>query len=185
MNSSYFWWFIETQHRAQKSSHFQSSDGYGVGDDEYSISFDGCRKLTWHKAKSTPIDLPEWHSGSICGCFIDLDTKEIIFSLDGVERAVQAKDTFAAFADEKWESRWNFLNATISYCVQRGRHNVCNLILNAFRSYLIVVLHYIRLQASWVFNNAVLISELSLFVIRQKEILIFSTRWGSWNRRIR
>lgn len=69
-----------------------------MGDDEFSISFDGCRKLIWHKAKSTPIDLPEWRQGSICGCFIDLDTKEIIFSLDGVERKVDSKEIFA---DEK------------------------------------------------------------------------------------
>ncbi|XP_070507159.1 RING finger and SPRY domain-containing protein 1-like isoform X2 [Chironomus tepperi] len=73
---------------AQKESHFLSSDGYGIGDDSYSVSFDGCRKLIWHNAKSTPINLPRWKPGSICGCYIDLDAKEVIFSLDGRESFV-------------------------------------------------------------------------------------------------
>jgi RING finger and SPRY domain-containing protein 1 len=81
--------------RAQKSSHFLSNDGYGIGDDAFSVSFDGCRKLIWHNAKSMPIKLPTWKSGSVCGCFIDVDTKKIMFSLDGVEANVELKDVFA------------------------------------------------------------------------------------------
>ena len=27
-------------------------EGYGIGDDEYSIAFDGCRQLMWHHAMS-------------------------------------------------------------------------------------------------------------------------------------
>lgn len=73
---------------AQKESHFLSSDGYGIGDDAYSVSFDGCRKLIWYNAKSTAINLPMWKPGSICGCYIDLDAKEVIFSLDGKESFV-------------------------------------------------------------------------------------------------
>lgn len=70
---------------AQKQSNFMTNDGYGIGDDAYSIAFDGCRRLTWHKAKSTPTNLPMWQGGSICGCYIDLDASEVIFSLDGIE----------------------------------------------------------------------------------------------------
>lgn len=81
--------------RAQKESHFLSNDGYGIGDDAFSVSFDGCRKLVWHNAKSMPINLPTWKAGSIVGCFIDLDTKEIIFSLDGVGANVSLEDVFA------------------------------------------------------------------------------------------
>jgi hypothetical protein len=29
-----------------------------------------------------------WRPGSICGCYIDLDAKEVIFSLDGQESFV-------------------------------------------------------------------------------------------------
>ncbi|CRL04789.1 CLUMA_CG017845, isoform A [Clunio marinus] len=80
---------------AQKESHFLSNDGYGIGDDAFSVSFDGCRNLVWHNAKSMPINLATWKAGSICGCYINLDTKEIIFSLDGVEENVVLDDIFS------------------------------------------------------------------------------------------
>lgn len=41
-----------------------------------------------------PINLPTWKAGSVCGCFIDLDAKEIIFSLDGVEATIALKEVF-------------------------------------------------------------------------------------------
>lgn len=41
-----------------------------------------------------PIELPAWKAGSVCGCFIDLDAKEIIFSLNGVAAPVVLKDIF-------------------------------------------------------------------------------------------
>ncbi|CAD7086433.1 unnamed protein product [Hermetia illucens] len=73
---------------ATKDSSFLSDDGYGIGDDKYSIAFDGCRRLIWHNAKSISHQLPVWHSGAILGCLLDLDTHEVIFSLDGVESPV-------------------------------------------------------------------------------------------------
>lgn len=73
---------------ATKASHFLSTDGYGIGDDLHSISFDGCRRLIWHNAKSMPINLNAWKGGSIVGCLLDLDAQEVIFSLDGVESVV-------------------------------------------------------------------------------------------------
>lgn len=63
-------------------------EGYGIGDDPYSIAFDGCRRLIWHNAKSLPHDLPSWQGGSVLGCLLDLDAHEVIFSLNGVEGAV-------------------------------------------------------------------------------------------------
>lgn len=63
-------------------------EGYGIGDDPYSIAFDGCRRLIWHNAKSLPHDLPSWQGGSVLGCLLDLDAHEVIFSLDGVEGGV-------------------------------------------------------------------------------------------------
>lgn len=80
--------FICNFYRAQKESHFLSNDGYGIGDDLFSVSFDGCRRLVWHNAKSMPISLPTWKGGSVCGCYIDLDTNQVIFSLDGVEGGI-------------------------------------------------------------------------------------------------
>lgn len=73
---------------ATKQSSFLSNEGYGIGDDHFSISFDGCRRLVWYNAKSKSVSLPCWQGGSICGCYIDLDNREVIFSLDGVESAV-------------------------------------------------------------------------------------------------
>lgn len=70
---------------ATKSAAFMSDDGYGIGDDENSIGFDGCRQLIWHNAKSRPNHLPAWKSGSILGCLLDFERNEIIFSLNGVE----------------------------------------------------------------------------------------------------
>lgn len=73
---------------ATKDSNFLSHEGYGIGDDAYSIAFDGCRKLIWHNAKSFSHDLPIWKGGSVLGCLLDLNKEEIIFSLDGVEGTV-------------------------------------------------------------------------------------------------
>ncbi|XP_012549043.1 RING finger and SPRY domain-containing protein 1 isoform X1 [Bombyx mori] len=69
---------------ATKNSHFLNHEGYGIGDDLYSLSYDGCRKLIWYKAKPASVqDLPEWQPGDILGCLIDLNTREAIFSLNG------------------------------------------------------------------------------------------------------
>ncbi|XP_049279955.1 RING finger and SPRY domain-containing protein 1-like [Anopheles funestus] len=73
---------------ATKDSNFLSHEGYGIGDDPYSIAFDGCRKLIWHKAKPMQHNLNAWSGGSILGCLLDLDAREVIFTLDGVEGEV-------------------------------------------------------------------------------------------------
>lgn len=68
---------------ATKRSSFLSHEGYGIGDDIYSISFDGCRRLVWYNAKSMGYGLPTWKSGSILGCFLNIEAQEIVFTLDG------------------------------------------------------------------------------------------------------
>lgn len=101
---------------ATKDSNFLSHEGYGIGDDAYSISFDGCRKLIWHNARSMPHDLHIWKGGSVLGCLLDLDAREVIFSLDGVEGGVlnqvfgSAKDGFFAAASfmSFQQCRFNF-----------------------------------------------------------------------------
>ena len=40
---------------ATKESKFLNHDGYGIGDDEHSVAFDGCRQLVWHHATSESI----------------------------------------------------------------------------------------------------------------------------------
>ncbi|XP_021189661.1 RING finger and SPRY domain-containing protein 1 isoform X3 [Helicoverpa armigera] len=69
---------------ATKSSHFLNHEGYGIGDDLYSLSYDGCRKLIWHEAKPSPVkDVDVWQPGDIIGCLIDMNEEEAIFSLNG------------------------------------------------------------------------------------------------------
>lgn len=41
-------------------------EGYGIGDDEYSCAYDGCRQLIWYNARSKPHSHPCWKEG-LCG----------------------------------------------------------------------------------------------------------------------
>lgn len=68
---------------ATKESKFMNQDGYGIGDDEYSLSYDGCRQLIWHRAVSTPHDHPPWKPGDVLGCLLDLNLLCVIFYLNG------------------------------------------------------------------------------------------------------
>lgn len=40
-----------------------SQEGYGIGDDEYSCAYDGCRQLIWYNARSKPHAHPCWKEG--------------------------------------------------------------------------------------------------------------------------
>ncbi|CAF0971185.1 unnamed protein product [Adineta ricciae] len=68
---------------ATKQSKFMNNEGYGIGDDQYSIAYDGCRNLIWFGAKSIAHNNPPWKPGDILGCLIDFDRREVIFSLNG------------------------------------------------------------------------------------------------------
>ncbi|XP_047543649.1 RING finger and SPRY domain-containing protein 1-like [Vanessa atalanta] len=69
---------------ATKNSHFLNEEGYGIGDDMFSLSYDGCRKLVWYNAKPTRVThVPAWRPGDVLGCLIDITKKEVIFSLNG------------------------------------------------------------------------------------------------------
>ncbi|XP_066256182.1 RING finger and SPRY domain-containing protein 1-like [Euwallacea similis] len=69
---------------ATKNSNFLNHEGYGIGDDRYSLSYDGCRRLIWYNAKSDPQKLPRWQPGDVLGCLLDLHNQQIIFSVNGV-----------------------------------------------------------------------------------------------------
>ncbi|TGZ54977.1 RING finger and SPRY domain-containing protein 1 [Temnothorax longispinosus] len=70
---------------ATKDSTFLNHEGYGIGDDEFSLAYDGCRKLIWYNARGEKFhDRPCWKSGDILGCLLDLNKLEIIFSINGV-----------------------------------------------------------------------------------------------------
>ncbi|CAH1973169.1 unnamed protein product [Acanthoscelides obtectus] len=68
---------------ATKNSNFLNHEGYGIGDDRYSLAYDGCRRLIWYNAKSDSQELPRWQAGDMLGCLLDLDNQKIVFSVNG------------------------------------------------------------------------------------------------------
>lgn len=68
---------------ATRQSTFLNHEGYGIGDDACSLAYDGCRRLIWHDARSTPASLPRWKPGDVLGCLLDLPHRCCVFSLNG------------------------------------------------------------------------------------------------------
>jgi len=60
-----------------------TQDGYGIGDDEYSCAYDGCRQLYWYEAQSHRHSHPPWKEGDVLGLLLDVDQGEVVFSLNG------------------------------------------------------------------------------------------------------
>jgi len=70
---------------ATRQSKFLNHEGYGIGDDEFSQAYDGCRQLMWHNAWcETQPALPRWQPGDVVGSLIDIENQEIVFSVNGV-----------------------------------------------------------------------------------------------------
>ncbi|KMQ93323.1 ring finger and spry domain-containing protein 1 [Lasius niger] len=99
-------------------------EGYGIGDDEFSLAYDGCRRLIWYNARSEKFhDRPCWKSGDILGCLLDLNKFEIIFSINGVplKPCIQVFKTvrsgfFAAASFMSFQQcLFNFGNAPFKY----------------------------------------------------------------------
>ena len=40
-------------------------EGYGIGDDEFSLAYDGCRQLIWYNAHSETHQHPCWKPGQL------------------------------------------------------------------------------------------------------------------------
>uniref|UniRef100_A0A915K609 Uncharacterized protein n=1 Tax=Romanomermis culicivorax TaxID=13658 RepID=A0A915K609_ROMCU len=68
---------------ATKESSFGNHDGSGIGDDEYSVSYDGCRQKLWHNAKNMSCNYRPWRSGDIFGTLLDLDEQKVSFFING------------------------------------------------------------------------------------------------------
>uniref|UniRef100_A0A4W4HFU2 Ring finger and SPRY domain containing 1 n=1 Tax=Electrophorus electricus TaxID=8005 RepID=A0A4W4HFU2_ELEEL len=68
---------------ATKDSKFLNHEGYGIGDDEYSCAYDGCRQLIWYNARSKPHSHPCWKEGDAIGFLLDLSKKQMVFYLNG------------------------------------------------------------------------------------------------------
>lgn len=85
------WYYEATVHTtgvmqigwATKASKFMNHDGFGIGDDEFSIAYDGCRQLIWFSAQSDHHFHPSWRAGDVLGCLLDLNRYKVIFYLNG------------------------------------------------------------------------------------------------------
>lgn len=52
-----------------------SQEGYGIGDDEYSVAYDGCRQLVWHGARCTSCASGRtWREGDTVGCLLRVES---------------------------------------------------------------------------------------------------------------
>lgn len=95
-----------------KQCKFLKNLGYGVGDDEFSQSYDGCRQVVWYNRLQPkgpqplgwqpegqgPID--SWKPGDVVGSLIDVENQEIVFSLNGVNIVTEPyKDVFEKVKD--------------------------------------------------------------------------------------
>ena len=56
--------------------------GHGVGDDIHSWAYDGGRLQRWH-AGGAPYSSLHWRTGDVVGCFLDVDSGTMHFSLNG------------------------------------------------------------------------------------------------------
>lgn len=59
-------------------------EGYGIGDDEFSISYDGCRQQLWYAALNEAVEAhPPWQPGDVVGCLISVPDEYVSFYLNG------------------------------------------------------------------------------------------------------
>ncbi|XP_025114560.1 RING finger and SPRY domain-containing protein 1-like [Pomacea canaliculata] len=68
---------------ATKESKFLNHDGCGIGDDEFSMAYDGCRQLIWYQAQSESHTHPCWKPGDVLGLLLDVDNQKLVFYLNG------------------------------------------------------------------------------------------------------
>jgi len=63
---------------------FEVGSENGCGDDAYSYACDGHRRKKWHQATARDWN-PDasWKVGDVIGCMLDLDSREICFSVNG------------------------------------------------------------------------------------------------------
>ncbi|XP_022188295.2 RING finger and SPRY domain-containing protein 1 [Nilaparvata lugens] len=72
---------------ATRNSRFLNQEGHGIGDDEFSLAFDGCRQFIWYNASNHAQSKVRWKPGDTLGSLIDLTRPMIYFYLNGEEVA--------------------------------------------------------------------------------------------------
>ncbi|KAL1131126.1 hypothetical protein AAG570_012363 [Ranatra chinensis] len=81
---------------ATRHSKFLNHEGYGIGDDEYSVAYDGCRELLWHNARSQSCPGGHWAAGDILGCLLNVPSQLMVFYING--KPVSQTDIMFKFA---------------------------------------------------------------------------------------
>jgi hypothetical protein len=75
---------------ASKDAHFDPEGGMGVGDDDHSYAFDGCRAQKWHGRWSDERSTygQEWNAGDVITCLLDLGAGKMSYYRNGVDMGV-------------------------------------------------------------------------------------------------
>jgi len=77
------------------AGHCNAERGDGCGDSSSSFSFDGWRRLRWH-ATATEWGC-RWQEGDVIGCFVDIDNRQISFTINGQGEEVGMGVAFSNF----------------------------------------------------------------------------------------
>uniref|UniRef100_A0A915PR00 RING finger and SPRY domain-containing protein 1 n=1 Tax=Setaria digitata TaxID=48799 RepID=A0A915PR00_9BILA len=93
---------------ATKQSRFSNHEGYGIGDDDCSIAYDGCRQLVWYNADFIKIEHDHWKAGDILGCLLNLQDGYVQFYLNGLP----LRQPHRAFLDRKYKNSGFFAAAS-------------------------------------------------------------------------
>jgi HECT-domain (ubiquitin-transferase)/SPRY domain/UBA/TS-N domain len=80
---------------ASFAGHCNADRGDGCGDSSSSFSFDGWRRLRWH-ATATEWGC-RWKEGDVIGCFVDLDSRVMSFTLNGQAEDIGMGVAFTGF----------------------------------------------------------------------------------------
>lgn len=95
---------------ATRQSAFLNHEGYGIGDDAFSLAYDGCRRLVWHDARSTAVPLPRWKPGDVLGCLLDVPRRRCTFSLNGRPLPPCGERMFSAASGERYFAAASFMS---------------------------------------------------------------------------
>jgi hypothetical protein len=71
---------------ATKSASFLNHQGCGIGDDKYSVGYDGCRNLIWYNACYETVKQSTnkcWRAGDVIGVLLDIENNKIFFYNNG------------------------------------------------------------------------------------------------------
>uniref|UniRef100_F1KY53 RING finger and SPRY domain-containing protein 1 n=1 Tax=Ascaris suum TaxID=6253 RepID=F1KY53_ASCSU len=86
---------------ATKQSRFCNHEGFGIGDDECSIAYDGCRQLIWHNAQCQKHEHEPWKAGDYLGCLLDITSGYVQFYLNGCALQVPHREFMERHAANK------------------------------------------------------------------------------------